>query len=176
MECDTDVITLSDNGRLEEKNEMLNKTIRDMSLWKYNLWCSKYQEEGNTKDLCKHETIWVIQMEHFYEIYWEITPHLTKDCPYNLRNQNKSWCAIWEESSHNTTNCDLNAKKHPTYPTIYKIEVVQNDQSLSNSYRGNGYNQHRGYNGRGRSNGQGGFSGQCQYNNNSGKIKKWWIF
>lgn len=96
MEFDVNVTTLSDNGRVEKKIEMLHITIRDMSLCKSSLWYSNCREEGNTKDTCKHQTFQVIQMEHFCEICREISPHLSKDYPYNLRNQKKRWCSIHE--------------------------------------------------------------------------------
>lgn len=54
MEFDIDVTSPTDNGRLEEKIEMLHKTIRYMPLSKSNLWFSNYQDEGHTKDMCKH--------------------------------------------------------------------------------------------------------------------------
>ena len=50
MESDVDINSPSDIGRLEEKIEMLHQIIKDMSLCKYNLWCSNYREEGHTKD------------------------------------------------------------------------------------------------------------------------------
>ena len=44
MESDIDVSTSTEKGQLEEKIEMLHKTIRDLSLQKDNLWCSNYWE------------------------------------------------------------------------------------------------------------------------------------
>ena len=46
----------------------MHKTIRDLSLQKDNLWFSNCHEEGHTKDTHKHETVWVIQTQHFSEI------------------------------------------------------------------------------------------------------------
>lgn len=109
MESDVDVTSPSDNGRLKERIEMLHRTIMDMTLHKSNLWCSNCQEEGHTKGTCKHQIVSIIKTYHFYEISREITPHLTKYYPYNLRNH-KCRCAIYKESSHNIVDCDLNAK------------------------------------------------------------------
>ena len=87
MESDVDVSIPTEKGRLEEKIEMLHKIIRDISLWKDNIWCSNCRQEGHTKDICRHQEVWVIQPQHFYEICWEITHHLTIDFPYNLRKK-----------------------------------------------------------------------------------------
>lgn len=124
MESDVDVSTPMENGRLEENNEMLHKTIKNLSLHKYNIWCSNCWEEGHKKYTCKHQTIWIIQTNNLCEIVWEVASHLTKDYPYNLRNQKKYWWAICKESSHNTTNCELNSKN---YWSVYKTEVIPND-------------------------------------------------
>ena len=85
MEPNIGVSTPTKKGQLEEKIEMLHKTIRDLSLQKANLWFSNFWEEGHAKDTCKHQTVWVIQTQHFCEICREITHHLTIDYPYNLR-------------------------------------------------------------------------------------------
>ena len=52
MESDVDVSIPSEKGRLEDKIEMLNKTIKDLTLKKTNVWCSNCREEGHTKDMC----------------------------------------------------------------------------------------------------------------------------
>ena len=57
MQFDIDVSTPIEKGRLEEKIEMLHKIIRDLSLQKYNLWCSNCREEGHTKDTCKNQIV-----------------------------------------------------------------------------------------------------------------------
>ena len=57
MESDLDVSSPTEKGRLEEKIEVLHKTIRDLSLQKVNLWFSSCREEGHTKDTCRHQTI-----------------------------------------------------------------------------------------------------------------------
>ena len=123
---------------------MLHKTIRELFLQKTNIWCSNCREEGHTKDTCKHQAVCVIQMQHFYEICRDFTQHLTTDYPYNLRKQKQYWCAICEEPTHNTVDCELNAKNHRA---VYKNEVVPNDQNQSTNFRSNGYNSRGGYNG-----------------------------
>ena len=40
MEYDVDVSISIEKGQLEEKIEMLHKTIRDLYLQKDNIWCS----------------------------------------------------------------------------------------------------------------------------------------
>ena len=57
MESYIDVSTPTKKCRLEEKIEMLHKTIRDLSLQKDNLWCYNCQEEGHLKDTCRHQTV-----------------------------------------------------------------------------------------------------------------------
>ena len=47
MESDVNVSIPMEKGRLEEKIEMLHKTIRDLSLQKANIWCSNFREEGH---------------------------------------------------------------------------------------------------------------------------------
>ena len=47
MEFNVDVSILTEKGRLEEKIEILHKTIRDLSLQKTNVWCSICWEEGH---------------------------------------------------------------------------------------------------------------------------------
>ena len=69
MEFDVDVSISIEKGRLEEKIEMLHKTIRDLSLQKANIWCSNCQEEGHIKDTCRHQAVRVIKTHHFCEIY-----------------------------------------------------------------------------------------------------------
>ena len=54
MESDVNVSIPTEKVRLEEKIEMLHKTIRDLSLQKANIWCSNFWEEGHTKDTCRH--------------------------------------------------------------------------------------------------------------------------
>ena len=87
MESDVDISIPTEKGRLQEKIEMLHKTIRDLSLQKTNIWCPNCQEEGNRKDTCRHQIVQVIQTQHFCEIFREITQHLTMDFPYNLRKK-----------------------------------------------------------------------------------------
>ena len=142
-----------EKGRLEEKIEMLHKTIREITLQKTNVWFSNCREEGHTKDTCRHQAVRVIQTQHFCEIYHKWTQHLTINCPYNLRKQKQYWCAICEEPTHNTLDYELNAKNHRA---VYKTKVVPNDQNRSTNYRNNGYNSRGVYNGWGRFNGQGG--------------------
>ena len=169
MEFDVNISTPMEKCQLEEKNEMLHRTITYLSLLKSNLWCSNFREEGHKKDKCKHQIFQIIQIEHFCEISWEINAHLTKYFPYNLKNQKKCLCAICEESSHNTNNCELNVKIHQV---VYKTEVIPNDQALTNNYSDNGYNQCGGYSGQGWPSGRGSFSGQGWYGNKSGRIYK----
>ena len=57
MESDIDIFALTKKGQLEEKIEMLQKTIIDLSLQKDNLWFSNCREEGHTKDTCRHQTV-----------------------------------------------------------------------------------------------------------------------
>ena len=52
MESDVDVSIPSKKGRLEEKIEMLSKTIRELTMAKTNVWCSNCREEGHTKESC----------------------------------------------------------------------------------------------------------------------------
>lgn len=87
MESDVDVSIAMEKGPLEEKIEMLHNTIREISLQKINIWCFNCREEGHTKDTCRHQTIRVIQTQHFCEICRDFTQHLIADCPYNLRKQ-----------------------------------------------------------------------------------------
>ena len=63
MESDVDVAIPSEKGRLEDKIEMLRKTIKDLTMVKTNVWCSNCREEGHTKDTCRHQTVRVIQTE-----------------------------------------------------------------------------------------------------------------
>ena len=135
MEFDVNISTPMEKCQLEEKNEMLHRTITYLSLLKSNLWCSNFREEGHKKDKCKHQIFQIIQIEHFCEISWEINAHLTKYFPYNLRNQNKCWCIICKESSHNIVDYELNTKNH----------------------------QHKGYKGQGWPSGRGDFEGQGWY-------------
>ena len=65
-------------------------------------------------------------MQHFYDICWDFTQHLTVDCPYNLRKQKQYCCSICEEPTQNTVDCELNAKNQKY---VYKTEVVPNDQN-----------------------------------------------
>ena len=68
MEFDIDVAISSEKGRLEDKIEMLSKTIRDLTMAKTNIWCSNYREEGHTKESCRHQTVRVIQSKQFCDI------------------------------------------------------------------------------------------------------------
>ena len=87
MESDVNVVVPTEKGQLEEKIEMIHKTIRELSLQKTNISCSNCREEGHTKDTCRHQSVCVIQTQHFCEIYRDFTQHLTADYPYNLRKQ-----------------------------------------------------------------------------------------
>ena len=60
MESDVDVAIPSEKGRLEDKIEMLSKTIWELTMAKTNVWCSNCREEGHTKESCRHQTIRVI--------------------------------------------------------------------------------------------------------------------
>ena len=42
MESDIDVAISSEKGRLEDKIEMLSKTIWELTMAKTNIWCSNY--------------------------------------------------------------------------------------------------------------------------------------
>lgn len=52
MESNVYISIPIEKGRLEEKIQMLHKTIRELSLQKTNIWCSNCREEGHTKDTC----------------------------------------------------------------------------------------------------------------------------
>ena len=164
MESDVDISIPTEKRQLEEKIEMLHKTIRELSLQKTNIWCSNCQEEGHTKYICRHQVVLVIQTHHFFEICRDFTQHLMTNCPYNLKKQKQYWCAICEEPTHNAIDYELNAKNHRV---LYKTKVVLNDQNQSTNFRSNGYNASGGYNGRGRYNGRGGYNNQGRYQNNS---------
>ena len=60
MESDVDVAISSKKGRLEDKIEMLRKTIWELTMAKTNVCCSNCQEEGHTKESCQHQTVKVI--------------------------------------------------------------------------------------------------------------------
>ena len=117
MESDVDIAIPSEKGRLEDQIEMLSKKIRELTMAKTNVWCSNCQEEGHTKESCRHQTVRVIQSNQFCDICRNWTQYSTSDCPYNLKKQNQYWCAICEETTHNTTDCVLNAKNHRS---VYK--------------------------------------------------------
>ena len=85
MESDVDVAIPSEKGRLEDKIEILSKTIRKLTMEKTNIWCSNCREEGHTKESCRYQTVRVIQSEQFCDIYHNWTQHSTSDCPYNLK-------------------------------------------------------------------------------------------
>ena len=68
MESDIDVAILSEKGRLEDKIEMLSKTIQELTMAKTNVWCSNCREEGNTKESCQHQMVRVIQSEQLCDI------------------------------------------------------------------------------------------------------------
>ena len=87
MESDVDVAIPLEKVPLEDKIEMLNKTIRDLTMEKTNVWCSNYREEGHTKEMCQHQMVRVIQSEQFCDICHNWTEHSTGDCPYNLKKQ-----------------------------------------------------------------------------------------
>ena len=126
MELDVDISIPSEKGWLEEKIEMLHKTIKELTLQKTNVGCSNCREEGHTKDTCQQQAVQVIQTQHFCEICQDFTQHLKFNCPYNLRKQKQYWFAICEEPTHNTVDCKLNVKNHRV---VYKTEVVPNDQN-----------------------------------------------
>jgi hypothetical protein len=52
MESNIDVAIPSEKGRLEDKIEMLSKTIWKITMAKTNVWCSNCREEGHTKESC----------------------------------------------------------------------------------------------------------------------------
>ena len=124
MESDIDVAIPSEKFQLEDKIEMLRKTIWELTMAKTNVWCSHYREEGHRKESRRHQMVRVIQSEQFYDICHNWTQHSTSDCPYNLKKQKQYWCAICEEMTHNTTDCVLNVKNHRS---VYKTEVVEPD-------------------------------------------------
>ena len=68
MELNVDVFIPTEKVWLEEKIEMIHKTIRELSLQKNNIWCSNCREEGHTKDTCRHQVVCVIKTQHFCEI------------------------------------------------------------------------------------------------------------
>ena len=59
--------------------------------------------------------------------------------------------------------------------TIYKTEVLPNDQGQLSFFRNNDYNPRGGYNGQGRYNGRGGYNNQGRYQNNSARIPRCWV-
>lgn len=61
MESNVDVAIPSEKGRLEDKIEMLHKTIRELILKETNVWCSNFLEEGHTKDMFRYKIVRVIQ-------------------------------------------------------------------------------------------------------------------
>ena len=52
IESYVDVSIPSEKGQLEDKIEMLHKTMRELTLNKTNVWCSNCREEGHIKDMC----------------------------------------------------------------------------------------------------------------------------
>ena len=60
MESEIDIAIPSEKGQLEDKIEMLSKTIWELTMAKTNVWCSNCREEGHTKESCRHQMIKVI--------------------------------------------------------------------------------------------------------------------
>lgn len=54
IESDNDWNTQSIHKKLEERIDMMQKTICNLSLKNENLWCTIYMVEGHTKDTCQH--------------------------------------------------------------------------------------------------------------------------
>ena len=171
MEFDVDVAIPSEKGRLEDKIEMLNKTIREITMKKTNIWCLNCREEGHTNDMCQHQTVKVIQIEQLCDIYHNLTQHATSDYPYNLRKQKQYWCAISQESMHNTVDYVLNVINHRS---VYKTKVIPTDQNQSTNYRSTNYSR-GGYSGWGRFYSQGGHN-QNRYQNNPPRWPRCWSF
>jgi hypothetical protein len=88
MESDVDIAIPLEKDQLEDKIEMLSKTIRELTMAKTNVWCSNCREEGHTKESCRYHTVSVIQLKQFCDICRNWTQHSTSDCPYNLKKQN----------------------------------------------------------------------------------------
>ena len=77
-----------------------------------------------------------------------------------------------KEATHNTIDCNLNAKNHRV---VYKIEVIPNDQGQWTNFRSNDYNLRGGNNGQGRYNCWGGYNNQGWYQNNFGRRPGCWV-
>ena len=88
----------------------------------------------------------------------EIASHLTKDYPYNMKNEKDIWCSICDENNHNTSQCALNMENNPNYHTIYQIEAINQNQQNTRNYWNNDCNQ------------KGGFNNHSWFNSNQGKI------
>ena len=85
-----------------------------MNLKVQDIWCTTCLTVGHTKDNCQQELnqqdVFFVQTKCFYEIFQEHGSHMTKNCPYNMKNGKSPWCTIYEVKVHATADCHLNIK------------------------------------------------------------------
>lgn len=85
--------------------------------------------EGHKKYTCWHKEdrlheFQLMQMEYYYKICIQITPHEMKNFRYNLKNNKDKWCFICQENSHDTRKFARNMKNKPNYHTIYQTSII----------------------------------------------------
>ena len=92
IEIDEDYPVNPVNSLIEEQLEIMQKSIREISLKGHEFWCTKFSMTEHTKYYCPHEEcrqdIQFIQSKCFCNICQENDLHAAKDCPYNMKNLN----------------------------------------------------------------------------------------
>ena len=142
---DEDIPVYPTDHRLEEQLENVQKYLKELTLKNQEIWCTKCSTAGHTKDNCRHDysrqDIRFVQTKAFCDIFQEHGDHSTIDCPFNMKNDKASWCAIYETKSHNMADYQLNLKNRQNCQAVYQMNTVaqNNDQINTNNQNGQRY-------------------------------------
>ena len=125
---DEDIPVYPMDHRLEEQLEIVQKSLKELNLKSQDIWCTKCSMAGHSKDNCRQDIsqqdVRFVQTKCFCDIYQEHGEHMTKDCPFNMKNDKAYWCAICEMKNHAMADCHLNLKNRQNNHAIYQTNVV----------------------------------------------------
>lgn len=89
---------------LEERSEMMQRSIRELTIKFFDMWCTNCMSEEHTKDNYKHKELMdihyyvkVLHFECFYRIC--ITNHTAWDYLHNFKISKIRSCSIYEEAT-----------------------------------------------------------------------------
>ena len=119
VEMDEDIPAYPIEHRLEERLESVQKSLRELNLKNQETWYTKCSMTRHSKDNCRQEyngqDFPFVQTKYFCDIFQEHGDHLTKDCPFNMKNGKASWCAICETKNHNMAEYHLKLNNRQNY-------------------------------------------------------------